>query len=143
MVLDALAALPAWRLAAGGTIANALEDAPRVHRFPGYVDDDTRAALFSSSDVVILSFTAGFARNSGTLMNAVAWGVPVVCSDDCAPADVVREHRLGRIFRRGDATSLADAIRTTVPIDPADLARARAALSNDAVAARVLELLEG
>jgi glycosyltransferase involved in cell wall biosynthesis len=143
IVLDAVAELQGWELVLAGSIAGKLPDRPGVRRFPGYVDDATRARLFTSADVVVLSFVPGFARNSGTLMNAVAWGVPVVCSDDCAPADLVRAHRLGNLFTAGDARSLADAIENTVALDPLDLARARTALSNDRVAARALALLGG
>ena len=61
---------------------------------------------------------------------AIAWGVPVVCSDRSHPAEIVRAHRLGEVFEAGNPTSLAQAVRTAPrAIDPADLARARAELA--------------
>ena len=58
--------------------------------------------------------------------DAITWGVPVVCSDGSLPADVVREYRLGTLFRAGDADSLCASRAARVPaaIHPDDLARA-------------------
>ena len=132
-----------WRLMAVGTVADAAPPSSCVLTRPGFVDDGVRALAYSAADLVVISFGSGFFSNSGTLMDAIAWGIPVVCSDQCAPAEVVREYRLGAIFEAGDAASLAAAVRSAPShIDPDDLARARAELSNRAVAQRALDTLD-
>jgi glycosyltransferase involved in cell wall biosynthesis len=108
----------------------------------GHLDDTMRGLVFSAADLVVLSFRPGFRRNSGVLMDAVSWGVPVVCSDGSSIAEIVQGYRLGGTFTAGDAHSLARAVRNAPGcIEPADLARSRAELSNRAVAARFLEAL--
>jgi glycosyltransferase involved in cell wall biosynthesis len=112
-------------------------------RMPGYLDDPECALAWSAADVAVLSFRDGFRRDSGTLVDAVAWGVPVVCSDRSRVADVVRRHRLGSVFEPGDPTSLVDALRDApLALDPEDLAAAREAYSSTAVAGALLSLLE-
>jgi hypothetical protein len=93
--------------------------------------------------VVVLSFLADLDRDSGGLMDAIGWGVPVVCSDESMPADIVREYRLGAIFTPGDRASLRAAL-AEMPrhVDPGDLERARRELSNTTIAIRMLGALD-
>jgi glycosyltransferase involved in cell wall biosynthesis len=136
-------ALAGWALMAVGTVAGGAPPSLCALTRPGFVDDHVRALAYNAADLVVISFFSGFLANSGTLMDAITWGVPVVCSDGCAPADVVREFNLGTIFEPGDAASLADAVRAAPShLDPGDIARVRAALSNRAVAQRMLDALE-
>jgi hypothetical protein len=44
-------------------------------------------------------------------MDAIAWGLPVVCSNDSAAAELVSSYRLGVTFTAGDPQSLAAAVR--------------------------------
>jgi glycosyltransferase involved in cell wall biosynthesis len=135
-----------WQLVVVGDVARDY----RQHRGPGrdpvviggYVDETMHALAFSAADVVVASFRPEFHRDSGVVMDALSWGVPVVCSGGSPAADVVREYRLGLVFEPGNPDSLERAVRT-VPrrVEPADLARAREDLSNRAVAARLLESL--
>jgi glycosyltransferase involved in cell wall biosynthesis len=106
-------------------------------------DEETRALLYSAADVVVLSFVRDLDRDSGGLMDAIGWGVPVVCSDHSMPADLVRTYRLGTIFTPGDQASLRAAL-DDVPrqLDPGDLERARHELSNTSIALRLLGALE-
>jgi hypothetical protein len=72
-------------------------------------------------------------------MDAISFGVPMVCTADAAAAGVVRQYRLGVPFEGGDVTSLIDAVqRAPAAIAPADLESAHRALSNRAVARRQL-----
>jgi glycosyltransferase involved in cell wall biosynthesis len=127
-VFEAFADLDDWHLVVAGTVADEPPPGARVLRcHPGYVDDRTRALLLSAADLIVVSYHPGFARESWNLRDAIAYGVPVVCSDRSAPAELVRAHRLGVVFEAGDAASLARAVRDApAGIDPADLARARA-----------------
>ena len=131
VVLRTFAGLSGWRLLTGGQIGG--EDA----------DEATRELLYSAADVVVLSFVADLNRDSGGLMDAIGWGVPVVCSDESIPADIVRDYRLGAIFTPGDSASLRAAL-AEVPrqIDPRDLERARHELSNTTIAIRILGALD-
>ena len=142
-VLEAFSGLDDWQLVVAGALAEDLPPSARVfRRYPGFVDDRTYDLLYAAADVVVISFFPGFVRNSGTLRDAITWGVPVVCSDGSLPADVVREYRLGTLFEAGDADSLARAVRAVpAAIHPDDLARARAELSNRVVAEQALHAL--
>jgi glycosyltransferase involved in cell wall biosynthesis len=145
VVLAAFATVPGWTLVVAGAVADQLDpDDPRCQRrFPGGVSDSWRDTLLSAADLVVLSFSPGFRNNSATLMDAISFGVPVVCPDDAAPASIVTEHRLGLLYTNGDSGSLADAVRRSPEhVEPADLARARHDLSNRAVAQQQLTLLQ-
>jgi glycosyltransferase involved in cell wall biosynthesis len=99
--------------------------------------------VYSAADLVVVSFRPTIQRNSAVVMDALSWGVPVVCSDGSPAADVVCEYRLGTIFESGNPDSLERAINAApTRIEAADLARARTALSNRAVAARLLDALQ-
>ena len=75
-------------------------------------------------------------------MDAVSWGVPVVCSQPSAAADIVQAYRLGLVFESGDAFSLAAAVGAAPSqIDPRDLERAQDELSSRSVAAACLRAL--
>jgi glycosyltransferase involved in cell wall biosynthesis len=127
VVFRTFAGLSGWRLLTGGQVGGEV------------ADEATRELLYSAADVVVLSFVADLDRDSGGLMDAIGWGVPVVCSDESLPADIVREYRLGTIFTPGDGASLRAAL-AEVPerLDPRDLERARHALSNTTIALRTL-----
>jgi hypothetical protein len=125
----AFAGLAGWQLVVGGQLGG------------GAVDETTRELLYSAADVVVLSFVDGYASDSGTLMDAVSWGVPVVCSARSAAAEVVRQYGLGTLFEPGDADALRAALaRVPARVDPANLARAREELSNLQVASAILGL---
>jgi glycosyltransferase involved in cell wall biosynthesis len=143
-VYAAFAELSDWTLVVGGPIANDVSD-PNARRctlvtFPGNVDDATRDALFTAADLVILSFADGYENNSGTLMDAISAGIPVVCSAPSAAATVVESYRIGATFRAGDAADLTDTVRSgAATASPTELAYAREELSNRSVAARMVD----
>jgi glycosyltransferase involved in cell wall biosynthesis len=146
LVSRVFAELTDWQLLVVGDVAR--EYRPRTGPAPeaivmgGYVDDTTRALVYSAADLVVASFRPEFKRDSGVVMDALSWGVPVVCSDGSPPAVAVREYRLGVVFDPGDPDGLERAVRQTpLRIDPADLGRAREELSNRAVVLRFLEAL--
>ena len=131
VVFRTFAGLSGWRLLTGGQVGGEV------------ADEATRELLYSAADVVVLSFVADLDRDSGGLMDAIGWGVPVVCSDGSLPADIVREYRLGTIFTPGDGASLRSALAEVPPqIDPGDLERARHEFSNTTIAIRALGALD-
>lgn len=145
--LAAFARLPDWTLVIAGPVAEDVAPSANVVIIPGTVRDETRDRLFAAADLVVLSFAADYGNNSGTLMDAISFGVPVVCTADAAAAGIVQQYRLGLGFAGGDVTSLVDAVhRAPAAIAPADLESARGALSNRAVARRqllVMGVLDG
>ena len=139
VVLEAFASLDEWTLVVGGPVADGLEPGPGLLTFPGVVDDASRDRLFAAADVVVLSFTPDYRNESGTLMDAISVGVPVVCCDDAAVVDIVTRFRLGTSFAANDPHSLAAAVRNAPDaIDASDLEAARRAHSNRSVARRQL-----
>jgi glycosyltransferase involved in cell wall biosynthesis len=146
VVARVFAELADWQLMVVGDGARDFRQrsgpAPDAIVIGGYVDEAMRAVAYSAADLVVASFRRGFRRDSGVVMDAVSWGVPVVCSDGSPPADAVREYRLGLVFEPGDPDALERAVRrVSRTIDPGDLDRARDELSNSSVAARMLEAL--
>lgn len=145
VVVEALRRAEGWHLLVGGQLTENLviPDEPwareRVHVVPGRSSNATRDLLYSAADLVVLSFKDGYERNSGTLMDAISYGVPVVCSRGSAASRVVEAFGVGATFAASDPDDLALAIVGGPPADfPERLVGAREALSNDAVAARLL-----
>jgi hypothetical protein len=140
-VFEAFSRLSDWHLVVGGTLAENIPPGAQVlQRYPGFLDQDTCNLLYSAADLVVISFHPGFTRDSGALRDAITWSVPVVCSDQSLPADVVREYSLGTVFESGDPASLASAVLAApTEIDPANLARARTERSSRAAAAKALD----
>ncbi len=142
LVTQAFAGLADWTLVVGGLIAGEVDPSTRVLTFPGVCSDHTRDLLFAAVDVVVLAFTPDYRNNSGTLMDAISIGVPVVCPDDATVAETVVKFRLGGTFHNGDPLDLARAVgEQPRAIAPEDLGAARRELSNTAVARRQLVVL--
>jgi glycosyltransferase involved in cell wall biosynthesis len=131
-VFTAFGELDDWHLVVAGTVADGAPPGARVlRRYPGYVDEHTRSLLLGAADLVVISYRPGYRRGSWNLRDAIAWGVPVVCSDESVTAEIVRAHRLGTVFEAGNAASLVQALRAApTAIAPADLARARAEIGS-------------
>ena len=109
----------------------------------GFVDNTTRDVVYSAADLVVISFQPTFRRDSGVLMDAISFGVPVVCSNGSPAADLVREYRLGTVFEPGDFDSLERAIATAPSrIEPDDLERAQSELSSRSRARGLLDALD-
>ena len=136
-----------WQLLIVGRAASSSEINSAHWRVPpvvisGFVDGETRSLAFEAADVVVLSFVAGYRRNSGTFMDAMAHGVPVVVSEDSIAADLTERYGVGVTFIAGDSDSLQQALgRVPANIDPAALAAIRAEWSNDAVVRAHLAVL--
>ena len=149
VVWRAFTELPDWRLLIVGTVAGAytaslehLRLGQRPIVIDGYVDNAWRDLAYAAADVVVLSFRPNHYRDSGVLADAIAWGVPVVCSTSSASAECVAEYGLGVAFESGDASSLVRAVSSIPRVRPEDVERARRALSNVAVARRWLHAMD-
>jgi glycosyltransferase involved in cell wall biosynthesis len=145
------ASLPNWRLLVAGSGTSAAfrawaehepDAVPGLHVVgEGFVDELTKARLYSVADLLVVSFHPGRNEDSASLTDAISWGVPVVCSSGGHAAELVMRYGLGVLFEAGDASSLVEAV-TTAPRepDPAGLQRARHDLSFSTAARRCLAL---
>jgi glycosyltransferase involved in cell wall biosynthesis len=138
-----------WTLLVVGTAARSYEAWHAVHGSPravvvgGNVEAGVRSRAYSAADLVVLSFRVGQARDSAVLQEALAFGLPVVCSDRTHLAERVERDRLGITFVAEDAAALVEALgRAPTGIDPDDLAAARAASSALTVAREHLDALD-
>lgn len=87
-----------------------------VHHGPAYGDD--KAALFRASDIFALPTFYRFECFPGVLLEAMAYGLPVVTTDEGAIPDIVADGTNGFIVPRRDARALADRLERLV-LDPA------------------------
>jgi glycosyltransferase involved in cell wall biosynthesis len=139
LVFDAFDRLPDWTLVVAGTVADDVEATERRMLFPGAHTDEARDVMFAAADLVVLPFPPHYRKNSGTLMDAISTGVPVVCPDDADATEIVVRHHLGTTYTNGDCGALVDAVRHSPDhLDPVHLAAARREHSNAAVARRQL-----
>lgn len=95
-------------------------------RLPGFVSEDEKLLYYRSADVFAipsLGDTFGL-----VVLEAAAWGLPVVASDLEVFKTLVNDGTDGLIFRRGDSADLADKLSTLLD----DGAR-RAAMGESAV----------
>jgi glycosyltransferase involved in cell wall biosynthesis len=115
--------------------------------FTGFVEGERKAELFRRSHVFVLP---SYQENFGiAVAEALAYGLPVVISDQVALAQEVREAGAGRVVPVDNATSLAEALRGYA--DPearqcaARNARSLAAqrFDHDALAAALFRLYAG
>jgi glycosyltransferase involved in cell wall biosynthesis len=85
-----------------------------VVEFHGYVPNKRALELVAAADVGVVPHHANDSWNStipNKLFDYMAVGLPVVSSDAIPAARVVRETGAGEVFRSGDASDLARALR--------------------------------
>ena len=102
-----------------------------------------RDVVFSAADLVVLSFKPGYQGNSGVLNDAISFGCPrrVLRRLDLGgdrPRVQARRHLHARAIR---TRSYEPSTTAPAHIGAGDLERARADLSNRAVAVRFLRAL--
>lgn len=91
-----------------------------------YIFEDEEKALFATSDVVLLPYIKHFG-NSAVLSRAAGAGKMVVASDEELIGRLVREYRLGLLFKSGDAAALLKAILFATTVTDDDKAQWRIA----------------
>jgi glycosyltransferase involved in cell wall biosynthesis len=98
--------LPRWKLEADESGV-----AERIRFYPAVANNEI-GNLFESADILLLpSKWDGW----GAVVNeALMCGVPVVCSDRCGAADLLREPWRGSIFKAGSVDSLRGALHTWI-----------------------------
>jgi glycosyltransferase involved in cell wall biosynthesis len=131
-------------LAKGGLTVPATENFDLRNRF---IPDLELAQLLTDADVVVLPYIE--ASQSGVLMTALAFGLPVIATDVGEMADVVRTTGAGRIIPARDSAALAEAlveVGANEPLQQALAEKATNALqgiySRRALAARAKDIYE-
>jgi len=127
-----------WHLLIGGAMADRYLDwcsqtgrsSQRVTARGGYATEEERRRFLSAADAIVLSFVVDSTIDSGTLADAVSFGIPIVASDRCRTGDAVSNLGLGPTFDVTSTASFAAAL-AGVPrtLEPAAIATARALLS--------------
>lgn len=121
-------------------------DVPGVELL-GMVSEAEKAALFASVDAYLAPHTGGESFGI-VLVEAMAGGAPVVCSDLRAFVDVLGEPPAGTTFPTGDSAALADRLGDLIAdADTRSLLRGRARARVEAfdwsvVAAKVMAVYE-
>ncbi len=85
----------------------ALQD--RVIKIIRYIEDDEREKLFFAADVNVLPYRIIY--QSGVLLMAMSYGLPVIASDLEPNKEVIRDNENGMFFKSGDAQSLSKRIK--------------------------------
>jgi glycosyltransferase involved in cell wall biosynthesis len=100
-------------------------------------------SIYAASDLLVLP--SDHQETWGLVVNeAMACGLPAVVSDavGCGP-DLIEAGRTGAVFPLGDTTALAEAVRSTLALEPAsvrrDLGEKVAAYSPAAAARGILQ----
>lgn len=70
-----------------------------------YIPDDEIAAYYSAADIVVLPYRKIY--QSGVLLMAMSYGIPVLASDLPGMSEVISNGENGYLFRTGDANDLA------------------------------------
>ena len=132
VVFDAFRDEEDWQLLVGGGIARSLDAVdiddwrcrPTIR--PGYQGGPDRERLLTACDLVIISTTPSFLRDSGVLTDAISHRKPVIATAGSSPGTRVVELGIGDVF---DATS-SDSLRSvlcTIDLDRATEATGPAA----------------
>lgn len=106
-----------------------------------FATGDALQEHYRAADGVLLA-----SRHDGwglTVHEGLARGVPVLVSDACGSADLVRRSGCGRVFPAGDVAALADVLRWWAALRPAETTAMGAAGRDLARTLTVPELVEG
>ncbi|MCC7233640.1 MAG: glycosyltransferase family 4 protein [Bacteroidia bacterium] len=74
----------------------------------GYINPDRRSLLFKAADIVVIPYRRIY--QSGVLLMAMSFGLPVIVSDLPANKDCVKDGVSGMVFRSGDPDELSSCI---------------------------------
>ncbi|UZD23874.1 glycosyltransferase family 4 protein [Algoriphagus halophytocola] len=82
----------------------------RVHILIRYISDNEREILFNFSDAIILPYTKIY--QSGVLILAMSYGIPVIASDLLANQEVIEDGKNGILFKSQDSFDLANKVNS-------------------------------
>jgi len=82
----------------------------QIHLIDRFVDDDEISGIFARSGMLVMPYTFFFAQ-SGVLLLAMKFGLPVVASDIGGPGESIPEWGVGKCVIPNDPKALAEGIR--------------------------------
>lgn len=85
------------------------DQVPGVRLIPGRVPDEAMASYWAAADVAVFAYRR--LTNSGALIEAMSYGLPVIAPDVPAVRELVREGETGFLFAPGDIAGLHAAMR--------------------------------
>lgn len=88
----------------------ALADATSLHIH--YIPDDEIAAYYGAADIVVLPYRKIY--QSGVLLMAMSYGIPVLASDLPGMREVISDGKNGFLFKTGDVDDLAERLVTAL-----------------------------
>lgn len=88
----------------------ALNDAISLHI--RYIPDNEIAAYYSAADIVVLPYRKIY--QSGVLLMAMSYGIPVLASDLPGMSEVISDGENGFLFHTGDANDLANRLTSAL-----------------------------
>ncbi len=130
---------PQWQALTEGTL-------PGRVRWRGLVPMDTVPGLMAQADCLVLP--SRYDGWGAVVSEALMAGTPVICSDACGTAGVVRASKVGGVFANGDRDTLARRLREVLDVGPltyqarAELALWARSLGAEAGATYLLAVLE-
>jgi len=90
----------------------------RIERRIRYIEDSERDLLFNAADMIVLPYRQVF--QSGVLLMAMSFGLPVVASDLRSNSDVIEHGENGFLFRSEDSSDLANCIGQVYALEDLD-----------------------
>ena len=76
-----------------------------------FIDDAEVPRFFFAADAVVLPYAEGFDRGSGVIIDACAYGRPIIASRTGYLQWFVEHHQVGFLYEPGDSEDLATVIR--------------------------------
>jgi len=93
--------------------------------FLKYIPEEEIGAYFRAADVVVIGHRPEFAGESGVLLRAVEYEVPVVAPEENHAAELVHQYKIGEVFKWGSRESFFEAVGKVVQTVRDDPARIR------------------
>jgi glycosyltransferase involved in cell wall biosynthesis len=94
-----------------GQLARRHRLSERTLIFDKYIEDSDKKYYFLAADAIILSYRKDFKGISGVLSDAAPFGLPVIAADVGEIGELVKNNKIGLIFKVGNDRSLQQAVR--------------------------------
>ncbi|HEV7299970.1 MAG TPA: glycosyltransferase family 4 protein [Tepidisphaeraceae bacterium] len=126
LLLKAAESLPGYSITIAGDVWDrdyfAAQIVPQIKRLremgvevtlvDRFIKDEEVGPLFKSHSAIVLPYTKQFVAQSGVVYMALAYGLPVVASEEGGLRDLLREAQIGATFNEPTPEALATAVRS-------------------------------
>jgi len=82
-----------------------------------FITEDEKRYYFCAADALLLSYNRGYSQQSGNLIDACQYGLPVIATDDKQVGEWVRNYGIGLAFTPEDPISLKQVILSFMDLD--------------------------